>query len=411
MREQDTKNIRSFTEELSSKLKKAAAPIKMKTRKEAESVSDCIRVEIVGQSKNMCRSAMGRLKNAVDENCFRRAYQGKIPTALDENKLKEISDRFEVTLAIDVVPGSDRCDNSPVIYVAGKKEEVLEALIGMGQMFTEMMERELDAVSAALVSPKVIWNWQGDDGIWKPYDESANAEIEKVYQKAAYNKAKAKFAITINKVKYEIDLQNIFQTSQSTSKRRKIVREDVEATGAVVEFPSTWSSDVERGEVSVVLLLSFSKEYQDISKNFKATLRGEQGVIQKIERIENPILYRQYSFAKDVLAAKRAKEISARTATLELELYHGTREDAVQHVIDNGFNRIYAGTASGKRFGAAVYFAKESRVSHYYARVNAQGEKRMFLCKVLLGLYTIGVEGLLEPPVINPMQQKQDGSL
>ena len=367
MREQDTKNIRSFTEELSSKLKKAAAPIKMKTRKEAESVSDCIRVEIVGQSKNMCRSAMGRLKNAVDENCFRRAYQGKIPTALDENKLKEISDRFEVTLAIDVVPGSDRCDNSPVIYVAGKKEEVLEALIGMGQMFTEMMERELDAVSAALVSPKVIWNWQGDDGIWKPYDESANAEIEKVYQKAAYNKAKAKFAITINKVKYEIDLQNIFQTSQSTSKRRKIVREDVEATGlssllhisasylfffprigAVVEFPSTWSSDVERGEVSVVLLLSFSKEYQDISKNFKATLRGEQGVIQKIERIENPILYRQYSFAKDVLAAKRAKEISARTATLELELYHGTREDAVQHVIDNGFNRIYAGTASGK---------------------------------------------------------------
>ena len=234
-------------------------------------------------------------------------------------------------------------------------------------MFTEMMERELDAVSAALVSPKVIWNWQGDDGIWKPYDESANAKIEKVYQKAAYNKAKAKFAITINKVKYEIDLQNMFQTSQSTSKRRKIVREDVEATGlssllhisasylfffprigAVVEFPSTWSSDVERGEVSVVLLLSSSKEYQDISKNFKATLRGEQGVIQKIERIENPILYRQYSFAKDVLAAKRAKEISARTATLELELYHGTREDAVQHVIDNGFNRIYAGTASGK---------------------------------------------------------------
>ena len=58
-----------------------------------------------------------------------------------------------------------------------------------------------------------------------------------------------------------------------------------------------------------------------------------------------------------------------------------------------------------------MYFAKESRVSHYYARVNAQGEKRMFLCKVLLGLYTIGVEGLLEPPVINPMQQKQDGSL
>ena len=55
-----------------------------------------------------------------------------------------------------------------------------------------------------------------------------------------------------------------------------------------------------------------------------------------------------------------------------------------------------------------MYFASESGVSHRYAKADAKKKRHMFLCKVLIGLYTQGHQNLVEPPVIKASKSLTD---
>eukprot|EP00118_Oscarella_pearsei_P023261 m.275485 g.275485 ORF g.275485 m.275485 type:complete len:935 (+) comp40601_c0_seq1:2453-5257(+) len=201
--------------------------------------------------------------------------------------------------------------------------------------------------------------------------------------------------------KYETDLVQMAQISQASAKQRKITRKEVTTGGAAVEYPPTWTSKTDDDRTTRVSLDSSSQEYKTISGKFTSTLMIYSASIQTIERIENPAKFQLFAHARELLAKKRASKIKSGEAFLELELFHGTSEDTVQHIIDQGFNRIYARAAVGKLYGAGVYFAKDSAVSYNYAQPNAQLHRRMFLCNVLIGLSTVGKQHLLEPLVID----------
>eukprot|EP00118_Oscarella_pearsei_P023262 m.275493 g.275493 ORF g.275493 m.275493 type:complete len:1563 (+) comp40601_c0_seq2:2453-7141(+) len=201
--------------------------------------------------------------------------------------------------------------------------------------------------------------------------------------------------------KYETDLVQMAQISQASAKQRKITRKEVTTGGAAVEYPPTWTSKTDDDRTTRVSLDSSSQEYKTISGKFTSTLMTYSASIQTIERIENPAKFQLFAHARELLAKKRASKIKSGEAFLELELFHGTSEDTVQHIIDQGFNRIYARAAVGKLYGAGVYFAKDSAVSYNYAQPNAQLHRRMFLCNVLIGLSTVGKQHLLEPLVID----------
>ena len=61
----------------------------------------------------------------------------------------------------------------------------------------------------------------------------------------------------------------------------------------------------------------------------------------------------------------------------------------------------------GRLFGAGVYFAKNADYSFHYAQ-EVNGERRMFLCHVLLGLWTLGDKTMMVPPIIDAENNPTD---
>ena len=64
----------------------------------------------------------------------------------------------------------------------------------------------------------------------------------------------------------------------------------------------------------------------------------------------------------------------------------------------------------GKLYGQGVYFAKDAYYSarQRYAVPNANGDQNMFLCRVLVGLFTLGTKDMVEPPPIDALTNAVD---
>ena len=98
----------------------------------------------------------------------------------------------------------------------------------------------------------------------------------------------------------------------------------------------------------MVTLQQGDDDYEYVSRTVLSTLNSKTKVsIKRIQRVENRSLYRKYSQAKKDLQKARAREIEAKKAVLQLELFHGTKKETVQHIIDCGFNRSFAGSVAG----------------------------------------------------------------
>ncbi|KAK7089802.1 hypothetical protein V1264_024451 [Littorina saxatilis] len=73
-------------------------------------------------------------------------------------------------------------------------------------------------------------------------------------------------------------------------------------------------------------------------------------------------------------------------------LWHGTKEKSVDGIVRFGFNRSYSGGNKRTAHGQGVYFATEASYSchNQYAKKDSQGQRRLFLCKALVGKYVKG---------------------
>ncbi|CAF5161846.1 unnamed protein product, partial [Rotaria sp. Silwood1] len=70
-------------------------------------------------------------------------------------------------------------------------------------------------------------------------------------------------------------------------------------------------------------------------------------------------------------------------------LYHGCPEEAAKEIVKGCFNRSFAGE-NGTLYGVGVYFSSNAAYSHNYTKPNVNGERSMFLARVLVGNTTIG---------------------
>ena len=80
------------------------------------------------------------------------------------------------------------------------------------------------------------------------------------------------------------------------------------------------------------------------------------------------------------------------TTTDQLQLFHGTSEDAVNSIASGGFDPSYNKTSA---YGIGTYFAKNASYSFSYMKPNSSGISFMFYCDVLLGKSCIGSSGLV----------------
>merc|ERR1712072_1031261 len=89
------------------------------------------------------------------------------------------------------------------------------------------------------------------------------------------------------------------------------------------------------------------------------------------------------------------------TTTLERTwLFHGTADDTVPKITQQGFNRSFCGK-NATMFGKGVYFARDASYSSSpkYSAPCENGTQHMFLCRVVVGEYCTGIKDALAPSV------------
>ncbi|XP_078482956.1 protein mono-ADP-ribosyltransferase PARP15-like [Ciona intestinalis] len=154
-------------------------------------------------------------------------------------------------------------------------------------------------------------------------------------------------------------------------------------------FPTHWGT-VSKGTTEMKRLASDSKEYNAVVAAFQKSNPPVNKIVL-IERIQNPSLYKQYEGKREAMVDK------VQNSVIERELFHGTTEEASNKIINNYFNRSYAGKHATS-YGEGVYFALNSSYSHKFCRRDV---RHMLVVKVLTGDYCLGTKQMKEPPKID----------
>jgi len=162
---------------------------------------------------------------------------------------------------------------------------------------------------------------------------------------------------------------------------------DVNVQG--VSFPPYWKpqvSDFQSFDVD-----PNSDEYKSIINHFHTGMPGIY--VKRIERIQNKTLWTFY-FLKRQLISKNNKNNPN-----EKYLFHGSRNDAYEDILRDGFDMRVANL--GGAIGAGIYFGVSSQTSSaYVSAANGKSTHKMLYCRVSLGNVGLGKSGLRRPPEI-----------
>jgi hypothetical protein len=139
-------------------------------------------------------------------------------------------------------------------------------------------------------------------------------------------------------------------------------------------------------------------------------MKGKYTQIILIERIQNERWYIQY------LAQSRDYKKRLNRDT-EKRLYHGCPDSAASLIIENCFDRSFAGKngtfcsclffsfyrmyfcPAGTAYGVVVYFSSNPAYSHGFSSANVNGERCMFVVRVLIGKTTEGTPSMKTRPL------------
>ena len=87
------------------------------------------------------------------------------------------------------------------------------------------------------------------------------------------------------------------------------------------------------------------------------------------------------------------KRLSAGSQLEERQLFHGTRNDYLEAICQQGFDWRVCGTSTGCMYGKGSYFAKKARYSADYTNC-----RTLFVVRVLVGEFTRGMPKYVKPP-------------
>ena len=146
-----------------------------------------------------------------------------------------------------------------------------------------------------------------------------------------------------------------------------------------VDFPSHWDRHREDEELKIVPVSPNSREFKEIADRFALTM--PYATIERLERIQNKVLWRKYHDCKERLGRDLP-------SVGEKHLFHGTRETDPIAIYggDAGFD---VGHSRVGLWGPGNYFAVNASYSHSYAHVKdvlGYSVSKMLVAKVLTGL-------------------------
>ncbi len=104
--------------------------------------------------------------------------------------------------------------------------------------------------------------------------------------------------------------------------------------------PDTWDDMPAKKSVYCADLKPDGIEYKEVLDAFNKTMTKSSTYVDivKIQRVQNPRLYRFYSQAKEAM-----DKANPPNHPNEHRLFHGTDIDSADKINANGFNRSYAG--------------------------------------------------------------------
>ncbi|CAF3166024.1 unnamed protein product, partial [Rotaria sp. Silwood2] len=162
-----------------------------------------------------------------------------------------------------------------------------------------------------------IWSVETSSGKWKPYSYRVHRMIESAHIEFDNEKSERCQIIFSS-------MQEEYQTRKRTVKRRRID----------LALPNYW--DLSDANFNRLVLLESSKEYIDVLNQFNSTMKNNYSEIIKIERIQNERWYKQY-------AAHRDDFIQRYTQPDERLLFHGCNSISADKIVQECFNRAFAG--------------------------------------------------------------------
>ncbi|KAM7321974.1 hypothetical protein ACRRTK_018815 [Alexandromys fortis] len=290
-------------------------------------------------------------------------------------KLNELQERLNIVIELD--------QKIPLIEVAGISRDVIGARDEIENLIKSIRLAKEKEIQADYVLTFVEWRYIVNN-VTHCFDKITTMQLENAQQ--------AKHRSTVVKINNQDFTVNLRTNTATGPQGQNITVQRI--LKAETEIPSNWS-DMGQRNLLVVSLQTSDPEYIMVASKFHQTC--QKFVIEKIERIQNPALWRKYQANKKIMDEKNGHERN------EKQLFHGTEASSILHLNSHGFNRSYAGK-NATCYGKGTYFAVKASYSanDTYSRPDANGKKHMYYVRVLTGNYTTGNSSLIEPPPRDP---------
>uniref|UniRef100_UPI00398F072A poly(ADP-ribose) polymerase family member 14-related sequence 1 isoform X2 n=1 Tax=Pristiophorus japonicus TaxID=55135 RepID=UPI00398F072A len=341
--------------------------------------------EICGSNRQDVESTKAWIENLILKEQGDKVISSDYIFRFSEKEYEELNN-LQRTLQLTVELKRNR--SGAQVKVCGLAKDVLTACSKVHEMINNIREEESRRRDEELISNMVEWQFE-QSSLFISFDSATNLKLEKAFIE---NKSTV---IEVQGKKYNVPLGGkdfaVDNQGNRINLKRILKREEIPTDN----IPSHWD-DMQNSQCKSVQLQQQSSEYQEVEKSVKASL--PQLRIVKIERLQNPSLWKNYMIKSQLLNDKNPGGTQN-----EKLLFHGTAPDTLDSISNHGFNRSYAGR-NATAYGNGTYFAVNANYSAHgtYARPDVNGLKYIYRARVLTGVYCRGQAGMVAPPSKNP---------
>ncbi|XP_056352653.1 protein mono-ADP-ribosyltransferase PARP14-like isoform X2 [Oenanthe melanoleuca] len=353
--------------------------------KNLEKKVNLVTFQICGESKKKVDETESWIKDLILKEQLENTISDEVIESFDETQiaiLEDLQRRMQVTVQFknNLSP--------PQIKISGISRDVYSVSQKVQEMIQQIKSCEEEQSKAEFLYNLVEWRYPGSNDSFVSFDKLTNMQLEhaRISKKLHLN-------VKIENRNYKVDL-NTLKATDDQGKTINLQRvgkyEDMQS----IELPKEWT-DMQNEQVKVVELKPSHPEYKTVEKKFKTTCADL--TIEKIERIQNRILWQTYQLKKKSICEKNKNQNN------EKLLFHGTAAPSLMSINSYGFNRGFAGK-NAAFFGDGTYFAVNARYSAQgiYSVPDVNGKKHMYLARVLTGKYCAGRRGIKAPPPRSP---------
>ncbi|XP_042748215.1 protein mono-ADP-ribosyltransferase PARP14-like, partial [Lagopus leucura] len=354
-------------------------PPKEKRKAVLENKVDRAVVQICGENEKQVEEAETLLKSTILKEQFQREIKDDSILDFDEAENEELRD-LQKRLNIALFLG----DN--FIRITGFSKDVWFAYSSIQDMIHRVKTAKYEAIKAELYQNLIEWKYLEKDS-YVSFDSMTNMCLE-----SAFIRKQKDVSVVINKKKYMVNIESRYATDEE-GKRITHVLINLQVNQESTALPEKWD-DMQNQQLKIVKLKPDTKDYNEVKERFLKTTPSLNLKIEKIERVQNPSLWKVYQIKKCQMDAKNGNNNN------EKFLFHGTSAESLTFINNYGFNRSYAGTHAAQ-YGNGTYFAVNASYSanDTYSKPDANGKKHMYLARVLVGQYSQGTQGAITPAV------------